>query len=90
MAFIDVFGELGLRHPDSTAIDVAKVAASVTGSAGPILGTAVAGVISAAVALTDPAKSSSAAPGALTRSSSKLSVPPASVSPVRSPAAPPW
>ncbi len=58
MAFIDVFGELGLRHPDSTAIDVAKVTDSVTGSARaihPVLGTAVAGVISAAVALTDPA-----------------------------------
>ena len=54
MAFIDVFGELGLRHPDSTAIDVAKVTDSVTGSAvtmHPVLGTAVAGVISAASAL---------------------------------------
>jgi predicted NBD/HSP70 family sugar kinase len=61
MAFIDVFSELGLRRPDSTAIDVAKLAASVTGSARAarttrlVLGTAVGGVISAAVALTDPA-----------------------------------
>jgi predicted NBD/HSP70 family sugar kinase len=61
MAFIDVFGELGLCYPDSTAIDVAKLAASVTGSARAarttrlVLGTAVGGVISAAVALTDPA-----------------------------------
>jgi predicted NBD/HSP70 family sugar kinase len=61
MAFIDVFGVLGLRHPGSTAIDVAKLAATVEGSARAAratrlaLGTAVAGVISAAVALTDPA-----------------------------------
>ncbi len=54
MAFIDVFGELGLRHPDSTAIDVARVAASARATR-LVLGTAVAGVISAAVALTDPA-----------------------------------
>ena len=61
MALIDVFSELGLRYPDSTAIDVAKLATSVTGSARAarttrlVLGTAVGGVISAAVALTDPA-----------------------------------
>jgi predicted NBD/HSP70 family sugar kinase len=61
MAFIDVFSELGLCYPDSTAIDVAKLATSVTGSARAarttrlVLGTAVGGVISAAVALTDPA-----------------------------------
>ena len=61
MAFIDVFGALGLRHPGSTAIDVAKLAATVEGSARAAqamrvaLGTAVAGVISAAVALSDPA-----------------------------------
>ena len=61
MAFIDVFGELGLCHPDSTAVDVAKLATSVSGSSRIacttrlVLGTAVAGVISAAVALTDPA-----------------------------------
>ncbi len=58
MAFIDVFSELGLCYPDSTAIDVAKLATSVTGSARTtrlVLGTAVGGVISAAVALTDPA-----------------------------------
>ena len=61
-AFIDVFAELGLRQTDSTAIDSAKLAAMVTGPARAarttrlVLGTAVAGVISAAVALTDPAK----------------------------------
>jgi predicted NBD/HSP70 family sugar kinase len=61
MAFIDVFAELGLRHADSTAIDSAKLAASVSGPARAarttrlVLGTAVASVISAAVALTDPA-----------------------------------
>jgi predicted NBD/HSP70 family sugar kinase len=61
MAFIDVFGELGLRHPDSTAVDVAKLATAVSGSSRIarttrlVLGTAVAGVISATVALTDPA-----------------------------------
>jgi predicted NBD/HSP70 family sugar kinase len=61
MTFIDVFGVLGLRYPDSTAIDVAKLATAVTGSARAArttrlaLGTAVGGVISAAVALTDPA-----------------------------------
>jgi predicted NBD/HSP70 family sugar kinase len=61
MAFIDVFGELGLRHPDSTAIDTAMLEASVTGPARStravrlVLGSAVAGVISAAVALADPA-----------------------------------
>src|SRR5580698_9535820 len=56
MAFIDVFGELGLRHADSTAIDGAMLEASVTGpprsarATRLVLGTAVAGVISAAVA----------------------------------------
>jgi predicted NBD/HSP70 family sugar kinase len=61
MSFIDVFGELGLRHADSTAIDGAMLEASVTGpprsarATRLVLGTAVAGVISAAVALADPA-----------------------------------
>ena len=61
MAFIDVFGELGMRYADSTAIDTAMLEASVTGPARAaraarlVLGTAVAGVISAAVALADPA-----------------------------------
>jgi len=61
MAFIDVFADLGMRHQDSTAIDVAALTAGLTalGRAGQatraVLGAAVGGVISAAVALTDPA-----------------------------------
>ena len=60
MAFIDVFADLGVRHPGSTAIDVAALTAAVTGSgraeraARDVLGAAVSGVVSAAVALTDP------------------------------------
>jgi predicted NBD/HSP70 family sugar kinase len=61
MAFIDVFAHLGVRHQDSTAIDVAALAAALAGP-GPaaratreVLGMAVGGVVSAAVALTDPA-----------------------------------
>lgn len=61
MAFIDVFAELGVRHPDSTAIDVAALTAALTGpgaaarAALDAVGTAVSGVLSAAVALADPA-----------------------------------
>jgi predicted NBD/HSP70 family sugar kinase len=61
MAFIDVFADLGVRHQASTAIDVAALRTALTGlgSAGQatreVLGTAVGGVISAAVALADPA-----------------------------------
>ena len=60
MAFIDVFADLGVRHPGSTAIDVAALTTAVTGSgraeraARDALGVAVSGVVSAAVALTDP------------------------------------
>ena len=57
MAFIDVFADLGVRQPGSTAIDVARLTTAVTGSgraARDVLGVAVAGVVSAAVALTDP------------------------------------
>ena len=61
MAFIDVFGDLGVRHPDSTAIDVDALTRAVTGPGGTyratreVLATAVSGVVSAAVTLTDPA-----------------------------------
>jgi len=58
--FIDVFGELGLRQPDSTAIDVDRLLAAATGS-GPhavttrhTLGQAISGVLAALVALADP------------------------------------
>ena len=60
-AFIDVFADLGVRHRDSTAIDVAALAIAVAGSGRAAratreaLGVAVGGVVSAAVALTDPA-----------------------------------
>jgi len=61
MSFIDVFGELGVRHRGSTAIDVAALTRVVTGpepaarTAREVLGTAVSGVVTAAVTLTDPA-----------------------------------
>jgi predicted NBD/HSP70 family sugar kinase len=61
MAFIDVFADLGVRRRGSTAIDVAALRTALTGpgAAGQatreVLGTAVGGVISAAVALADPA-----------------------------------
>jgi predicted NBD/HSP70 family sugar kinase len=61
MAFIDVFADLGVRHQGSTAIDVAALRTACTGpgaaaqAAREVLGTAVGGVISAAVALADPA-----------------------------------
>ena len=61
MAFIDVFADLGVRHHDSTAVDVVALIAALTGAGRTALatraalGTAVGGVISAAVALTDPA-----------------------------------
>jgi len=49
--FIDVFGELGLRRPGSTAIDVDRLLAA---SSTQLVGRAVAGVVAAVVALTDP------------------------------------
>jgi predicted NBD/HSP70 family sugar kinase len=57
---IEVFGELGLRRPDSTAIDVDRLLAAATGRAARAvatrraLGRAVTGVLAAAVALADP------------------------------------
>jgi predicted NBD/HSP70 family sugar kinase len=52
--FIEVFGELGLRRPGSTAIDVDRLLSSArSGTAGPVAD-AVAGVLAAIVALTDP------------------------------------
>jgi predicted NBD/HSP70 family sugar kinase len=51
LPLIEVFGELGLRQPNSTAIDVPRVPEA----AGPV-GRAVGGVLSAVVALADPAE----------------------------------
>jgi predicted NBD/HSP70 family sugar kinase len=50
---IDVFGELGLRQPDSTAIDVDRLIASAQSSRTAV-GRAIGGVVSAVVALADP------------------------------------
>jgi predicted NBD/HSP70 family sugar kinase len=61
MAFIDVFADLGMRHQGSTAVDVAALTIALTGpgratrATREVLGMAVGGVVSAAVALTDPA-----------------------------------
>lgn len=61
MAFIDVFAGLGVRHQDSTAIDVVALTTALTGpgraarATREALGMAVGGMVSAAVALTDPA-----------------------------------
>lgn len=58
--FIEVFGQLGLRQPGSTAIDVGRLVAAVTGQAPEAaaarhaLGQAVGGVLAAIVALSDP------------------------------------
>jgi predicted NBD/HSP70 family sugar kinase len=58
--FIEVFGQLGLRQPGSTAIDVGRLVAAVTGQAPAAaaarhaLGQAVGGVLAAIVALSDP------------------------------------
>jgi predicted NBD/HSP70 family sugar kinase len=58
--FVEVFGELGLRHAGSTAIDVDRLVAAATGAtpaAGALraaLGRAVGGVLAAVVALADP------------------------------------
>jgi predicted NBD/HSP70 family sugar kinase len=60
MAFIEVFGELGLRQPGSTAIDTERLLAAATGPRSQAavirhaLGQAVGGVLAAIVALTDP------------------------------------
>lgn len=49
--FIEVFGELGLRRPGSTAIDVSRL---LTGGDHAAVADAVAGVLAAVVALADP------------------------------------
>jgi len=56
MRLTDVFGALGLRRPGSTAIDVPALVHSADAGAAPLaeLATAIAGVLSAAVALADP------------------------------------
>ena len=59
MRFLDVFGALGLRHPESTAIDLGALNAAITDAdAGDIalgaLARAVGGVLSSVVALCDP------------------------------------
>lgn len=59
--FIDVFGQLHLRHPRSTAIDVEALIAAVSGTTARAVRTrgaiahAVSGVVAAIVALSDPA-----------------------------------
>lgn len=59
MPLIEVFGRLGLRHADSTAIDVSRLLAALGGKDGALLARALAhavsGVLDAAVAFTDPA-----------------------------------
>ena len=58
--FIEVFGELGLRRPGATAIDVDRLLAAAAGpgaqAAAPrgALGRAIGGVLAAVVALADP------------------------------------
>jgi len=60
MRFIEVFGELGLRQSDSTAIDVDRLRTAATGPGARAaatrhaLGQAISGVIAAVVALADP------------------------------------
>jgi predicted NBD/HSP70 family sugar kinase len=49
--FIELFGELGLRRPGSTAIDTERLLQS---SGKGVIGNAVAGVIAAVIALADP------------------------------------
>jgi predicted NBD/HSP70 family sugar kinase len=62
VSLIDVFGQLGLRQPKTTAIDPARLLAATTGSSPSAAATrqtvarAVAGVIAAVVALSDPAE----------------------------------
>jgi predicted NBD/HSP70 family sugar kinase len=60
MRLIDVFGELGLRRPGSTAIDTSRLLTTVSGDqprAAEVrlaLGQAISGVLAALVALSDP------------------------------------
>ena len=57
MRLIEVFGELGLRQHNSTAIDVDRLLVTVTESetTGRVLAHAVSGVLAAVAALVDPA-----------------------------------
>ncbi|MER8030114.1 ROK family transcriptional regulator [Streptomyces bauhiniae] len=57
LPFTEVFATLGLRRPNSTAIDVPALEAAITSDTGTTdtLARAVGGVLTAAVALTDPA-----------------------------------
>ena len=59
MRFLDVFGALGLRHPESTAIDLGALNAAITDAAPAAsslgaLARAIGGVLSSVVALCDP------------------------------------
>ena len=62
VSLIDVFGQLGLRRPGTTAIDPARLLSATTGPGSPAaavrqaVATAVAGAIAAVVALADPAQ----------------------------------
>jgi predicted NBD/HSP70 family sugar kinase len=51
--FIDLFGELGLRRPGSTAVDVERLLTAPT-AVTDTLGEAISGVVAAIVALADP------------------------------------
>jgi predicted NBD/HSP70 family sugar kinase len=51
--FIELFGELGLRRPGSTAIDVDRLLEAGTATRD-VIGTAVGGVVAALIALADP------------------------------------
>lgn len=57
-SLIEVFGELGLRQPGATAIDIPRLLAAVTETPATLdtVAQAVAGAIAAVVALTDPAQ----------------------------------
>lgn len=55
MPVTQVFGEMGLRQPDSTAIDIVRVREALAErSSAALIGRALAGVVSAFVALADP------------------------------------
>jgi predicted NBD/HSP70 family sugar kinase len=59
MRFIDVFAALGLRYPESTAIDVGALDTAIghRASGGQVLGAlagAISGVLSSVIALCDP------------------------------------
>jgi predicted NBD/HSP70 family sugar kinase len=57
MKFLDVFGALGLRHSESTAIDLGALNAAIANADAIVLGAlarAIGGVLSSVVALCDP------------------------------------